>query len=94
MSVFELGMLVCFGISWPISVIKSLRMKTAVGKSFIFTLAIWLGYISGIIHKILYSRDAVMYIYIFNLTMVTLDLIIYGVNRQRDKQRNAVANLS
>lgn len=62
-------------------------MKSTKGKSLLFTIAIWVGYISGITHKLLYSRDAVLYIYIFNLTMVTLDLILYFVNRRYDKQR-------
>jgi len=91
LSFFELGMLVCFGLSWPISVVKSYRMKTTQGKSLLFTLAIWVGYISGITHKLLYSRDAVLYIYIFNLTMVTLDLILYFVNLGHDRRRAAQA---
>lgn len=66
---------------------KSYRMKSTKGKSLLFTIAIWVGYISGITHKLLYSRDAVLYIYIFNLIMVTLDLILYFVNRRYDKQR-------
>lgn len=89
MSFFELGMLVCFGFSWPISVYKSIKMKTTTGKSLIFSVVIWFGYICGIIHKLFYSRDVVMYVYFFNLMMVTLDLIVYGINLRRDKQREA-----
>lgn len=87
MSFFELGMLVCFGISWPFNVIKSIRSKTAKGKSLIFLLAILIGYISGIIHKLLYSQDAVLIVYVFNLLMVLLDLILYFINRKRDRLR-------
>ena len=89
MSFFELGMLVCFGISWPISVMKSYRMKTTKGKSLPFTIAIVIGYIMGITHKLLYSRDAVLYVYFFNLTMVSIDLILYFVNLRYDRKREA-----
>lgn len=89
MSIFELGMLVCFGISWPISVVKSLREKSAKGKSLPFTIAIMIGYVCGITHKLLYSRDAVLIVYVFNLTMVTIDLALYFVNRRRDRRRES-----
>ncbi len=84
-SVFELIMLVCFGISWPFSVYKSWKSKSIHGKSLIFLIAIWIGYVSGILHKVLFAPDLVILAYIFNLTMVTLDLILYFVNSRRDR---------
>lgn len=89
MSVFELGMLICFGVSWPISVVKSYRMKTAKGKSLPFLLAIVIGYVSGITHKLLYSRDIVLVMYVINLCMVSTDLVLYFINRHYDKLREA-----
>ena len=89
MSVFELGMLICFGISWPINVLKSYRMKTAKGKSLPFLIAIVVGYLLGITHKLLYSRDIVLAMYIINLCMVSADLVLYFINRRYDKQREA-----
>lgn len=89
MSFFELGMLVCFGVSWPISVLKSYRMKTTKGKSLPFLIAIVVGYVMGITHKLLYSRDIVLIVYIINLCMVSADLVLYFVNRRYDKQREA-----
>ena len=89
MSVFELGMLICFGISWPINVMKSYRMKTAKGKSLPFLIAIVVGYLLGITHKLLYSRDIVLAMYIINLCMVSADLVLYFINRRYDKQREA-----
>lgn len=89
MSVFELGMLICFGVSWPINVMKSYRMKTAKGKSLPFLIAIVVGYLLGITHKLLYSRDIVLAIYIINLCMVSADLLLYFINRRYDKQREA-----
>lgn len=89
MSVFELGMLICFGVSWPISVVKSYRMRTTKGKSLPFTLAIVIGYMMGITHKLLYSRDIVLVMYIINLLMVSADIALYFRNLRLDKQREA-----
>ncbi|MBT3295683.1 MAG: hypothetical protein HN383_10455 [Verrucomicrobia bacterium] len=83
MSVFEAGMLVCFGISWPISIIKSLRTKVVQGKSPIFMTVVALGYVSGMIHKIVYSFDQVFLLYVFNFVMVTIDLGLYWKYRKR-----------
>lgn len=49
----EIGMVVCFGISWPMSVIKSYRARTAKGKSLFFLIMIFTGYICGIAAKLL-----------------------------------------
>lgn len=85
-------MLVCFGISWPVNVMKSIRMKSAKGKSLAFLIAIFVGYIFGIIHKMIYSRDGVLYLYILNLIMVGMDLALYFVNRRRDRENEVVGN--
>jgi len=75
--------LVCFGISWPISIIKSLRTKVVQGKSPIFMTVVALGYVSGMIHKIVYSFDQVFLLYVFNFVMVTIDLGLYWKYRKR-----------
>jgi hypothetical protein len=77
MSIFELTMLICFGIGWPVSVAKALRTKQVAGKSPIFMSIILLGYVSGIAHKLLFSFDVVIALYIFNAAMVTADLLLY-----------------
>jgi hypothetical protein len=84
MSIFEIGMLVCFGVSWPISIAKTLKTKVVTGKSVLFLVIIILGYVCGIIHKILYSPDFVIYLYAVNLVLVTVDLMLclyYSKNR-------------
>jgi hypothetical protein len=66
--IFESLMLICFGISWPISVWKSYTSRSTKGKSVIFTSAIILGYIAGICGKI--AGDNINYVlalYILNL---------------------------
>jgi len=77
-------MLFCFGVSWPISIIKSIRTRNVSGKSRLFLTIIIVGYLSGIIHKILYSNDLVIFLYIFNLIMVSTDLFLcfYFRNKQ------------
>lgn len=77
MSIFEALMLVCFGISWPFAVAKTYKTKNVKGKSSLFLLLVIFGYIFGIIHKILYSFDYVIFLYVFNCLMVLFDLILY-----------------
>lgn len=87
MSIFETGMLVCFGFAWPSNIYKSLKSRTAAGKSLVFQWAIIFGYICGITHKILYSNDVVLYLYILNLTMVSIDTVLCFRNRRLDRER-------
>ena len=77
MSIFEAGMLLCFGISWPISIAKAIRTRTVVGKSPLFMTILCCGYASGIAHKWLYSRDPVIVLYALNLLFVATDLALY-----------------
>ncbi len=77
MSIFEMIMLICFGVGWPVSIIKSLRTKQVIGKSPLFMIVILFGYISGILHKIVYSTDGVIILYILNLIFVSFDLYLY-----------------
>ena len=77
MSPFEAIMLLCFGISWPISIAKSLRVKHVQGKSPVFSAVIAIGYMSGIIHKVFYNFDWILFLYALNLVMVTTDLVLY-----------------
>ncbi|MBO4489185.1 MAG: hypothetical protein J5741_05960 [Bacteroidales bacterium] len=85
-SIWEVLFLLCFAVSWPVSIAKSLRTKIVIGKSPLFMSLIILGYIFGIIHKALYSYDIVIWLYVFNGLLVTTDLILYfayiGRNRR------------
>lgn len=83
MSVFEILMLICFGAAWPVAIIKSLKTKTNEGKSIIFLYVISSGYLFGIIHKLLYHLDFVIFLYVINLLMVYTDLTIYYVKKHR-----------
>ncbi len=89
MSIFEAGMLLCVGAAWPMNIIKSLRSRTAGGKSVIFQWAILVGYICGITNKLLYSMDIVLVLYILNFVMVATDTVLIYRNRALDKRRAA-----
>jgi hypothetical protein len=77
MSVFEALMLLCFGASWPFSIAKTLRTKQVAGKSRLFLVIVFIGYLCGITHKIIYSPDWIMALYIFNALLVGLDMALY-----------------
>lgn len=85
-SVFEILMLICFACSWPVSIVKALKTKVVIGKSPVFMIIIIIGYIFGIIHKILYNFDWVVYLYALNMLIVSFDLFLYfryiGQNRR------------
>ena len=79
-------MLICFGLSWPISVYQSLTSHSTQGKSLVFMIAI-IGYISGITGKILGGQiNYVLVMYCFNLTVVSFDLMLYFSNKRREKR--------
>jgi hypothetical protein len=77
MSVFEALMLICFGVSWPISIAKALRTKVVAGKSPVFMIVLIIGYGCGVTHKILYSPDWITGLYALNMIMVSIDLSLY-----------------
>ena len=91
MSIFEAGMLICFGFAWPISIYKSLKSRSTKGKSVFFSIVVDIGYVCGIIHKILYSPDLVMVLYILNFIMVSIDLLLFFRNRRYEKAEAAKA---
>ena len=87
--IFEIIMVVCFGVSWPLSVMKSYRARTTKGKSLCFLLFIFIGYIFGIVSKL--TSDSfkwyVLFFYVLNSLMVFCDLVLYFRNLKLDKER-------
>ena len=82
----EALMVIAFGISWPMNIVKSVRARTAKGKSFLFLLFIWLGYVAGIASKLISGNITyVFFFYVLNLLRVSLDMILYFRNRRLDK---------
>lgn len=88
-SVCETAMLVCFGCSWPMNVIKAYKARTAKSTSLPFILLIITGYIFGIAKKVLRTEyDLAFYFYILNIIIVSLNVIVYFRNRALDRKAN------
>ena len=85
MGLFEFLMLFCFGFSWPFSILKSIRSGSTKGKSLMFMLLVFFGYIFGIIHKVLYSFNWVTWAYVTLLALVGVDLVLYWRNWRRER---------
>lgn len=88
----------CFGLSWPISIRKSLLSKTAKGKSLFFEVFLLIGYAVGIIRKIIQmtvldSSGFIFYLsfffYILNFIMIAIDIALYFRNTKLDREREA-----
>ena len=83
---FEAMMVISFGISWPVSIVKSIRSKTTKGKSLIFILFILAGYAFGIISKLVTGTITYVFIfYVLNFIMVAVDTVLYLRNSKLDK---------
>ena len=86
-SILETVMLVCFGFSWPLNVMKSYKAKTAKGTSLAFIMLIITGYIAGISAKIISGQiNYVLIAYIVNLSIVSLNIVVYFRNVSLDKK--------
>ena len=99
--ILEIVMIVSFGISWPMNVIKSYKARTTKGKSLAFLLLILFGYVAGIASKFVNetymasfsSKWYVLVFYILNFIMVSVDLCMYIRNYNLDKKRAAGENV-
>ena len=87
--ILETIMLVCFGFSWPINLIKAYKARTAKSTSLPFVLLIIAGYIAGISAKIIMGNiNYVLVAYLLNLAIVSLNLVVYFRNMALDKKAN------
>ncbi len=97
-SVMETLMVICFGISWPINIIKAWKSKTAKGSSVLFYFFIWIGYIFAMVGKMAMIignspnpwyetvKWYVMFFYVLNIIMVSAGIIICLRNKWFDKR--------
>ena len=86
--VFETIMLLCFGASWPFNITKSLRSRTAKGKSIYFEICIIVGYVCGVIGKFIGGNITyVIAVYLLDICMVSIDLVLTLRNRHLDRLR-------
>lgn len=51
--ILEVVMIVSFGASWPMNVMKSYKVRTTKGKSLAFLCLILFGYVAGITGKLI-----------------------------------------
>lgn len=85
-SILETFMIVSFGISWPLSIIKSYRSRSTKGKSLFFMCFIAFGYICGIASKCISSTfNLAFWFYFPNVIMVSTDIILYFRNKRYEK---------
>ncbi len=78
-------MLVCFGAAWPSSIYKSYTSRTAQGKSVIFLVIVLAGYCAGVLHKMFFSLDWVILLYLLNGLMIAADILLYIRNARFDR---------
>ena len=91
----EALMIICFGLSWPVSIYKSYTSRTARGKSLFFEVFIWIGYVFGIWRKCLQMSSGEAFgwlfymglaFYILNIAEVSIDILLYFRNVGLDKK--------
>lgn len=88
--IFETIMVVCFGLSWPLSIIRSVKSRSTKGKSLLFMCFIATGYLAGIISKIMTSTFNLAFFFYFpNVIMVATDILLYFRNKKLEKLEEA-----
>jgi hypothetical protein len=91
--VLEAAMLICFGVSWPISARKLIRSRTIKGVSEVFLWLVFIGYILGSIGKAVFNPTYVLGVYLFNSTMVGINLVIYYRNKRIEQAQSGEKQL-
>lgn len=97
---FEIAMVVAFGVSWPFNIVRAYRARTAKGTSLLFIVLIGGGYVAGILSKIFaYAKEGAAYwtplrilafvFYFINLSMILTALCLYIRNKRLDRQAAA-----
>ena len=89
----EVVMIVSFGASWPLNVMKSYKARTTKGKSLAFLCLILFGYVAGITSKLINEaymaafaqKWYVLFFYVLNFVMVAADLLLFFRNAKLDK---------
>ena len=95
----EALMIICFGLSWPISIRKSIVSRTAKGKSLFFELFLLIGYACGIARKIIQvsagSSGFIFFLsfffYVLNFIEISIDVALYFRNKKLDDAADAAA---
>lgn len=82
-SILETMMILCFGISWPLSIARMYKSRTTGGKSVLFSCFILIGYLCGIASKMMtHNYNLAFIFYIINTCMVTVDILLWFRNHR------------
>ena len=87
----------CFGLSWPISIRKSLVSRTAKGKSLFFEIFLLIGYACGIARKVIQTVEGSsgfrfylsFFFYVLNFIEISIDVMLYFRNKKLDEAAEA-----
>jgi len=94
LELLEVGMLFCFGFAWPFNIYKSYKARANTGKSLLFLLVIWTGYLFGIFYKAFSPHpDFVLWLYVLNIIMVSIDIALFYKNKlicKHAKERSGI----
>ena len=89
--IFELFMIVYFGVSWPLNIYKAWKARTTRGSSVQFYFLILAGYLCGITSKIIKhcsgvpTAGYVWFFYILNSVIVSAGIAVWFRNRRLDR---------
>lgn len=76
----EFLMLFAFGFSWPFAIIRTYRAKRVDGKSPAFMAIVLVGYVCGILARLLDgipANDWLVFVYLLDMALVSTDLTLY-----------------
>ena len=91
--ILEICMVLAFGASWPMNVMKSYKARSTKGKSLSFLILIFAGYVAGIASTFanpqymasFAEKWYVLVFYFINITMVSMYIALYVRNSKLDK---------
>ena len=89
-NILETMMIVCFGLSWPLSIMRSYKSRSTKGKSLLFMCFIVFGYLCGIASKMLtHTYNLAFWFYFPNVIMVSTDICLYFRNKKIEKSADS-----
>ena len=82
-------MIFCFGISWPFAIYRTWKAKKVEGKSMVFLLLVFAGYVAGAVSKVVKAptweaTEKIIFLYAINALLVGTDLGLYLYYRARN----------
>ena len=86
--------ILCFGLSWPISIRRSYISRTAKGKSLFFEVFLLIGYALGIVRKVIQltalgCSGGIFFLgfffYVLNFVEISIDIGLYFRNCKYDR---------